>query len=264
MYRKRLKLLYGGNGNQYQTLRSNQEGYDGDDEIENKIETKPKNSFELIKNSHSFNANMLNAAYKAKNKVVTVANKTYVAGTDSMKDVYDDITKIPNWNYKNLASDTAATFTGAFATGFLTEVTGNPQLSTLAGGYVADKTKDLTKGIGDVKTSTRYNQLAKEINTHPQVNDILGHSLGGSVALEYQRNNPKFNSTTYGAPVFEPFSKNSNASRFRQSGELVSALDSGAKTLNTDTMNPMANHGYDGFDGFASNTVTDDLQILIE
>ena len=141
MYRKRLKLLYGGNGNQSQTLRSNQPGYDGDDEIETKIENKHRNSFELIKKSHSFNANMLNAAYKADNKVVTVANKTYVAGTDSMKDVYDDITKIPNWNYKNLASDTAATFTGAFATGFLTEATGNPQLSTLAGGYVADKTK---------------------------------------------------------------------------------------------------------------------------
>ena len=204
---------------------------------------------------------MLNAAYKTDNKVATVAKNTYVAGTANMKDVYDDITTIPNWNYKNLASNIAANFTGAFTGGFLTEVTGNPQLATLSAGYVAEKTKERTKDIGDLKTSTRYTQLDEEINKNPQVNDISGHNLGASVALEYQRNNQGYNTTTYGAPVFEPFSTNENASRVRQSWDLVSALDSGAKTLNTDTMNPMANHGYDGFEGYASNTIANDLQI---
>ena len=133
------------------------------------VDTNPNiNMWESVKNTHDINRSMLNVAYRKKGDYVThIGDKVAVAGTDNWRDAYDDITKIPNWNYNNMfsnaVSDAVATEAGITSTALLTNLTGNPQLSTMAGGEIAKKTKDYvmdkTKGVGDLKTSQRYQSL---------------------------------------------------------------------------------------------------------
>ena len=50
---------------------------------------------------------------------------------------------------------------------------------------------------GDLRKSERYQQLNKALENNPQVTNLVGHSLAGSVILEKQKQNPgKFETTT--------------------------------------------------------------------
>ena len=56
---------------------------------------------------------------------------------------------------------------------------------------------------GDLKKSQRYKDADKVLKENPNVKKLVSHSLGGSVSLELDTNNPgKYETTTYGAPVF--------------------------------------------------------------
>ncbi len=54
--------------------------------------------------------------------------------------------RFPNWSYNNTfsnaVSDAVATEAGIATTTLLTKLTGNPELSTMAGGEIATKTKE--------------------------------------------------------------------------------------------------------------------------
>ncbi len=96
----------------------------------------------------------LDRAYQNRNYYVH-GNTLYIAGTNSWRDVWDDITKVPFY--------------------------------------------------GDLKQSERYQQAEKALKENPQIKHVIGHSLGGSVALELEKNYPKQieTSRTYGAPVLD-------------------------------------------------------------
>ena len=91
------------------------------------VDTKPNiNMWEAVKNTHDINRSMLNVAYRKKGDYVThIGDKVAVAGTDNFRDVYDDVSKIPNWNYNNMfsnaVSDAAATQAGITSTALLTQ-----------------------------------------------------------------------------------------------------------------------------------------------
>ena len=40
---------------------------------------------------------------------------------------------------------------------------------------------------GDLRKSVRYQEAEKALKQNPQVNHVVGHSLGGSVSLELQK-----------------------------------------------------------------------------
>ena len=145
-------------------------------------------------NFHKLNEMGLNSAYNNTNKVHVNGNTLYVAGTSSLKDAYDDITKIPFY--------------------------------------------------GDIKNSTRYNQAKNVLNDNPNINKIIGHSLGGSVALELQKDNNKFETTTYSAPVLQlnPFV---TGNRYRFKNDPISMFDNGAITVNKFNLNP---HSYSNYE----------------
>ena len=86
-----------------------------------------------------------------------------------------------------------------------------------------------------------------------KIKQVVGHSLGGSIALELEENNPELNTTTYGAPVFQPFSSN-QGNRYTHHGDVVSMFDRGAKTMGGGSLNPFQNHSYSGYEGVASNS----------
>ena len=94
---------------------------------------------------------------------------------------------------------------------------------------------DLTKIPiwGDTKDSERYQQAEKAYqDLHASgraVDRVVGHSLGGSVALEMQNEHGIPRSRTFGAPVLDlnPFGYN-RAERYRHPLDPVSIFDRGA------------------------------------
>jgi hypothetical protein len=159
-----------------------------------KISFTKTTGFNNNNNFHKLNEIGLNNAYNNINKVYVDGSTLYVAGTSNLKDVYDDISKIPFY--------------------------------------------------GNLKDSTRYNQAKTALDSNPNVNKIIGHSLGGSVALQLQKDNNKYETTTYGAPVLQinPFI---TGNRYRFKNDPISMLDNGAITVNTFKLNP---HSYSNFE----------------
>ena len=142
----------------------------------------------------------LSRAYNAPNSIYVDGNKMYIAGTHNLRDVYDDITKIPFW--------------------------------------------------GDVRNSERYQQAEAALKDNPQVDTVIGHSLGGSVALEINKqNNNQFKTRTYGAPVLDfSFNRDPNNQRFRHPGDIISQFDTGAVNEEQNTNYGLINpHTFDEF-----------------
>ena len=69
---------------------------------------------------------------------------------------------------------------------------------------------------------------------------MIGHSLAGSVALEFEKNNKGYETTTYGAPVFGGFE---GGNRYRHRNDTVSMFDFGAKNIGFN-LNPITAHSY--------------------
>jgi pimeloyl-ACP methyl ester carboxylesterase len=120
-----------------------------------------------------------------------------------------------------------------------------------------------TSSIGDVMEwpdiplhrvpeTTRYRSVDRYLRGLGQDNlpkRIVGHSLGGSVALELSKNY-NIEATTYGAPVVDPIPRNPchKPDRFACRFDSVASLDFGAKKVEcTDRANP---HSYAGLENF--------------
>ena len=109
----------------------------------------------------------------------------------------------------------------------------------------------------DMKQTERYKTAETYLKNNPQIKRLVGHSLGGSVVLALQRNNPERNYevVTYGAPVFvdlNPFRGNFKVQRFKHIGreaqsDPISMFDMGAKITPIDSENPLTLHSYKGY-----------------
>ena len=98
---------------------------------------------------------------------------------------------------------------------------------------------DLKIPFGLTSFSDRYKQADRVLEANPQIRRVVGHSLGGAVALELAKNHPRLRATeTYGAPVF---SFEGSDQRHRHWLDPVAMLDSGADTTVPQELNP---HSY--------------------
>jgi hypothetical protein len=104
--------------------------------------------------------------------------------------------------------------------------------------------------FGNTASAQRYKQAEKTYNdlqaSGQPVNRIVGHSLGGSVALEMQKNHHIGASRTFGAPVLD-FNSRQNPERYRHPLDPFSMMDRGA-TWGKPTLNPHTFSGYEAFD----------------
>ena len=83
----------------------------------------------------------------------------------------------------------------------------------------------------------------QHLDANPNITNLVGHSLGGSVILDIQKNKSKMTSTTYGAPVIQIGTKQGN--RYRFPFDPISYLDNGAITVNKFNINP---HSYSNYE----------------
>lgn len=150
----------------------------------------------------------------------------------------------------------------------------------VAGSHTAkDWWDDITKVpfYGDLRKSTRYQAVDKVLGENPNIEYLVGHSLGGSVVLELQKQYPDrgFKTRTYGAPVFDPDISGTRiigeslkkltdktykplvVERYRNVFDPVSIFDSDAKK--SFSWNPITGlAGAHGYDNIAQHKIAED------
>jgi len=115
-----------------------------------------------------------------------------------------------------------------------------------SGEFFRDVYDDGKIPLGLTRDTWRYEQLQKALKAHPEVTHLVGHSLGGATVLEAAKQNPKYKTTTYGAPVMDPFARSSLQTvpnRFANRGDPVASMDTNAQS-DVVLGNP---HGYNNF-----------------
>jgi len=106
-----------------------------------------------------------------------IDNTIYIAGSNSKRDWYDNITKIPTiWRAVPAIQQYKALMFG---------------LNSLP--YVKYYTRELDNhlpfsNMGDLTKSERYIEAEKVLKANPNITRAVGYSMGGSVALELQTN----------------------------------------------------------------------------
>ena len=88
---------------------------------------------------------------------------------------------------------------------------------------LGDVMDDLALPFGLTKGTQRYIDSERALKANPKIRRVVGHSLGGAVALEMQRDHPELKTRTYGAPVVSM----TPGDRYRSAGDPVSVLDWG-------------------------------------
>jgi pimeloyl-ACP methyl ester carboxylesterase len=137
----------------------------------------------------------------------------------------------------------------------------------IAGSHTArDWWDDVTKipFWGDSHKIYRMQTAQKALAANTQTTRVVGHSLGGSVALQAQKDNPKLASRTCGAPVWDAFGgdnvdrgygifdkiqgKPGGVERYRSSGDPVSFFDGSAKSTlpGKEALSMSGPHAYQG------------------
>ena len=104
-----------------------------------------------------------------------------------------------------------------------------------------------------VRYSERYSQADAALKDNPQVTELIGHSLGSSVAAEInKRNDNKFNVRYYGSPFVDfTFSRDPKNQRYRHPGDWISMFDTGA--VNEPAYQIMNPHSYEGFPDYGND-----------
>ena len=104
-----------------------------------------------------------------------------------------------------------------------------------------------------------YQSANSELQSNPQVDELVGHSAGGSVLLELEKQYPnRFQkSRSYAAPVLSPFGNeklDDNHLRFRTAFDPVAILDNSAITVKKPSINPFKTHSYENFGDMGKET----------
>lgn len=123
----------------------------------------------------------------------------------------------------------------------------------------------------------RYITADKFIKQHPEIKNLVGHSLGAATSNELNTQyKGRFNVTTYGAPNFalNLFSSEKHKNEFRHPGDPISIFDYKATNFGNLSLNPLAAHDYHNYqipiDDKTNNddkdigTVDDELKTNIE
>ena len=109
---------------------------------------------------------------------------------------------------------------------------------------------------GLMKYSERYGQAEAALKDNPQVDTVIGHSLGSSTAAEINKQyNNKFKTYLYGSPFVDfSFSRDPKNQRCRYPGDFVSMFDTGAVVAEPKSIELIWGHSYHGFPNYEPKT----------
>ena len=90
--------------------------------------------------------------------------------------------------------------------------------------------------FGDLTTTSRYKAAEKALTYNPNIEKVVGDSLGRNVALALQKHHPELCVRTDGAPVVDlkravQPSWNTDTERYRNFGDPISMFDFSAHTI---------------------------------
>ena len=170
------------------------------------------------KQHHISDAEGLRRAYNEPNRLYINGNRLYVAGT--------------TWTDDRMNVSKPPLYTMLLKGLFPQTIPDNFSLS--------DPIDDLKIPLFKTQDIQRYKEAAEVLKNNPNIDQLVGHSMGSSVILQLNKdNNDKFTTRTYSAPVFDvlPHSNDdANSQRYRTSGDLVSIFDNNANTVYKDSL----------------------------
>ena len=216
-------------------LRGNQQFSPLKDFIQEQIKNNEKKKKRLLTRADDFNAHfnnkqmLQNPRYR---EVVNVEYKNYIDDVEGLKTAY-------------------ANNTGMFKSGNTLYISGTGGKSGL-GAKVNDVFSDIFLiPTNNLQFSDKYRDVVNELEKHPDITRLVGHSLSGSVIqATNNRKNQKYMTTTYNAP-FVAFGdrggKNPHHLRFRNTNDVISILDRDAIQIESGTTNPVKAHKIDNF-----------------
>ena len=119
------------------------------------------------------------------------------------------------------------------------------------GRWIGDLYDDITKvPFNRTNETQRYKDAKRKIEEEGNIEQIIGHSLGGAITLHLNRDyDNKFKTRVYASPTFsfqKPEETGQNL-RIRGKYDPISILDQGAITVDKGTFEPFSNHFMEGF-----------------
>ena len=147
-----------------------------------------------------FNKYVLNTKFK----------NNFIINKNSFDNQFHEVVKQPDVSSEPIGVERISDATGldrAYKSG---DTHLNNKTLYIAGTHTwTDVADDITKVPfwGSVTNATRYTAAEKVLKDNPQIENLVGHSLAGSVALELQKQYPdrNFKVRTYGAPTVDIF-----------------------------------------------------------
>ena len=119
------------------------------------------------------------------------------------------------------------------------------------GRWLGDLYDDITKvPFNRTNETQRFKDAKQKIEEEGNVEQIIGHSLGGAITLHLNKDyDNKFKTRVYASPTvsFQKPDRDDDNLRIRGKYDPISILDQGTITVDKGTVEPFSNHFMEGF-----------------
>ena len=119
------------------------------------------------------------------------------------------------------------------------------------GRWLGDLYDDITKvPFNRTNETQRFKDAKRKIEEEGNIEQIIGHSLGGAITLHLNKDyDNKFKTRVYASPTvsFQKPEETGQNLRIRGKYDPISILDQGAITVDKGTAEPFTNHFMEGF-----------------
>ena len=119
------------------------------------------------------------------------------------------------------------------------------------GRWLGDLYDDVSKvPFNRTSQAQRFKDAKQKIEEEGNIEQIIGHSLGGAITLHLHKDyDNRFKTRVYASPTvsFEKPDREGQNLRIRGKYDPISILDQGAITINKGTTDPFSNHFMEGF-----------------
>jgi hypothetical protein len=150
----------------------------------------------------------LKRAYESNDNLYVYGDTLYISGTKTVNDWKQNIQYIGVPFVESMVNDNIGTIAGALA---VAQPELAPEIGLMAGALNFGKTQESKDVKDDMKVKVymtdRYKEASQVMQANPNIKKVVGHSLGGGVALELQKRYTYLTGNVYGTPYWDPKGK---------------------------------------------------------